>query len=189
MLALSIRGLVMGVALLGTSIVAVNVEAMGCRQGSYATAPMGPPAAMDMMPYGMPGGYGYAPPAMYGYGGPMMAYRGYGQTAPMALQKYGYAPPVETGQPKASASAASEGEVNISQMRFEPAVIGIKAGETVSWRNGAGMPHTVSGRSDGGPNSGTLGSGEVFSHTFNESGTYEYYCALHPGMTGKVIVQ
>ena len=68
MSALSIRGLVMGAALLGTSIAAVNVEAMGCRQGGYATAPMGPPAAMGMMPYGMPGGYGYAPPVMYGYG-------------------------------------------------------------------------------------------------------------------------
>ncbi len=62
MSALRIRGLVMGVAMLGTSIAAVNAEAVGCSQGSYVMAPIGPPAAMGMMPYGMPGGYGYAPP-------------------------------------------------------------------------------------------------------------------------------
>ncbi len=117
----------------------------------------------------------------------MMRHGGYGQAPRMA--GYGYAPAQKAETAEASVASASAGEVNISQMRFEPAVIDIKAGETVTWRNGAGMPHTVSGRSDGGPQSGTLGLGQAFSHTFDKPGTYEYYCALHPGMTGTVIVQ
>ena len=187
MSASKISNWVKATALVGGSIAAINVFAMGCSQGNYAMSPIGPPPVMRMMPYGMPGSYGYAPPVMYGYSGPMMGYGGYGQAPRMA--GYGYAPSNEAKTAERTVASASEGEVNISQMRFEPAVISVEAGETVTWRNGAGMPHTVSGRSDGGPQSGTLGSGQAFSQTFDEPGTYGYYCALHPGMTGTVIVQ
>lgn len=188
MSALKVRGLVMVAAFLGVSTAAVGVHAMGCGQGRYAMSPMAPPSAAGMMPYGMPGGYGYAPPAMYGYRGPMMAYGGYGQAPRMGV--YGHAPSRDAKRADQAAPSAGEGEISISQMRFAPATVEVKAGETVTWRNnGAGMPHTVSGRGEGGPNSGTLGSGQAFSHTFDEPGEYEYYCALHPGMTGKVIVQ
>ena len=173
-------------ALVGSSLAAVNVSAMGCAQGAYAMSPIAPPYATGRMPYGMPAGYGHATPMAYGYGAPMTAYGGYGQAPRMGGYRYA---PLQAKNAEGAAPSAGEGEVNISQMRFQPAVIGVKAGETVTWRNGAGMPHTVSGRNDAGPMSGTLGSGQAFSHTFDEPGTFEYYCALHPGMTGKVIVQ
>ena len=50
-------------------------------------------------------------------------------------------------------------------------------------------PHTVTVTS--GPvkfDSGTLQKGESFSYTFKETGTYEYYCAVHPDMTASVKV-
>ncbi len=36
--------------------------------------------------------------------------------------------------------------------------------------------------------SGIMETGQTFSYTFNEAGTYEYYCTVHPGMTAQVIV-
>jgi plastocyanin len=37
--------------------------------------------------------------------------------------------------------------------------------------------------------SGRLGTGDSFRFTFSARGTYPYHCALHPGMTGTIIVQ
>lgn len=37
-------------------------------------------------------------------------------------------------------------------------------------------------------NSGILETGDTFRFTFQEFGTYEYYCTIHPGMIGKVVV-
>ncbi|MBT8128337.1 MAG: hypothetical protein KJP15_12700, partial [Gammaproteobacteria bacterium] len=51
------------------------------------------------------------------------------------------------------------------------------------------MPHTVTGRTKGSLSSEQMGRGSIFSHSFNEPGTYEYYCALHPSMTGTVVVE
>ena len=41
---------------------------------------------------------------------------------------------------------------------------------------------------DGAFDSGTLGGGDVFSQTFGDSGTFDYFCAIHPSMTGTVTV-
>lgn len=169
-----------GAALLGTSVLAASASAMGYGDRMHPPMPPMPPspATMGMMPYDMPGGYAYGAP---------MAYGGYRQSS--QTYGYGYAQPGESKRVQRTASPAADGEVRINQMRFEPAAVNVKAGETVTWRNDANMPHTVSARGEGGPKSATLGSGQAFSHTFDEPGTYEYYCALHPGMTGKVVVQ
>jgi plastocyanin len=50
------------------------------------------------------------------------------------------------------------------------------------------MPHSVAGN-DAGMRSGTLSSGQTFSHTFDSQGLYNYFCALHPSMTGSVVVE
>ena len=79
-------------------------------------------------------------------------------------------------------------------MRFDPADVTINAGETVEWINDAGVPHTsTSGTActpDGGWDSGTLNSGQRYSHTFSAAGTFPYYCTFHcaAGMTGTVTV-
>jgi plastocyanin len=33
-----------------------------------------------------------------------------------------------------------------------------------------------------------LAPNAIFKHTFNTAGTFDYYCLVHPFMTGKVIV-
>jgi plastocyanin len=81
--------------------------------------------------------------------------------------------------------------------RFEPNVITIVVGETVTWvwPEGA-LSHNV--LPDDNENPGRSGpptdGPETFSHTFNEVGAFRYYCQTHGGlagvgMSGRVIVQ
>ena len=70
--------------------------------------------------------------------------------------------------------------------RFDPDVVRIKAGETVTWSNDYNFTHTV--RVDGQPDH-EVGRGDSVSITFDKSGTYHYECTLHShDMQGKVIV-
>ncbi len=71
---------------------------------------------------------------------------------------------------------------------FEPATITISVGDTVTWRNTDNVPHTSTSE-DELWDSGALGAGEEFSFTFEEAGTYAYFCEFHPGMEGTVVVQ
>jgi plastocyanin len=82
-----------------------------------------------------------------------------------------------------------ETNVSISRMQFVPATIRVKAGEQVTWVNNEPMPHTVTSQNNGLLASDRLGRGSTFTHTFKQPGTYTYYCALHPSMTGTVIVK
>lgn len=79
--------------------------------------------------------------------------------------------------------------------RFNPESLTVKIGTTVTWTNQDGYIHTVtSGTSpserSGLFDSGDLNSGKTFSFTFNEAGTYDYFCIPHfsLGMIGKIIV-
>jgi hypothetical protein len=53
--------------------------------------------------------------------------------------------------------------------------------------NNGQAPHTATD-TGGAFDSGTLQPGESYSYTFNEAGTYAYYCRIHPDMTGAVTV-
>ncbi len=88
----------------------------------------------------------------------------------------------------APSPAPTSTEVEISGFAFGPATITISVGTTVTWTNNDPVAHTVSSR-DTLFDSGNLSGGATFSYTFGESGTFEYYCKIHPSMTGKVIVE
>lgn len=77
--------------------------------------------------------------------------------------------------------------VTILNYAFNPASITVAPGTTVVWTNRDNVAHTVTA-DDGSWGSGTLAQGGMFSHTFTTAGTYAYHCAIHPGMTGSVIV-
>ena len=79
-------------------------------------------------------------------------------------------------------------EIKIAGFAFVSGTITVSVGTTVTWTNDDSVPHTVTTRSalfD----SGNLSRGDTFSYTFAQSGTFEYYCTIHPYMTGKVIVE
>jgi plastocyanin len=92
----------------------------------------------------------------------------------------------------ASAQAA-DASVAAENTTFEPPVITIPAGGTVTWTNTDQVAHTVTA-DDGSFASGFLAAGESVSVTFDAPGTYAYYCIPHGapgglGMAGVLVVQ
>jgi plastocyanin len=87
--------------------------------------------------------------------------------------------------PAASAQAADM-EVKIDEFAFDPQRVTVKAGTTVTWTNEDDVPHTIASSSKL-FKSKALDTGDKFSFTFTTPGTYEYFCSLHPHMTGVIV--
>jgi plastocyanin len=82
--------------------------------------------------------------------------------------------------------AATEVEM-VKSYRFDPKVIEIEAGDTVTWTNEDNFTHTVEvdGQEDH-----KVEQGESVEITFDKPGTYDYVCTLHSqDMDGTVIVK
>jgi plastocyanin len=79
--------------------------------------------------------------------------------------------------------------VTIDNFRFAPMQLEIKAGTEVTWINKDDVPHTVVSDDRKLFKSRALDTDENFSFTFKDPGTYEYFCSVHPSMTGKIIVK
>ena len=76
---------------------------------------------------------------------------------------------------------------------FIPSSVSIMKGDTVVWSNDDSAAHTVtSGSPADGPSgmfdSSLLIGGKSFEHTFDSSGSVDYFCMVHPWMTGSVQV-
>jgi plastocyanin len=83
---------------------------------------------------------------------------------------------------------AAETVVKIDNFTFTPATITVPVGNTVRWANHDDIPHTVVA-DDKSFKSKALDTDDAFSFTFTKPGTYNYFCSLHPKMTGKIVVQ
>ena len=82
--------------------------------------------------------------------------------------------------------AATEVEM-VKSYRFDPKVIEIDAGDSVTWTNEDNFTHTVQVEGQG---DHKVEQGESVSITFDEPGTYDYVCTLHSqDMDGTVIVK
>jgi YVTN family beta-propeller protein len=107
-----------------------------------------------------------------------------GQTASI---KVGTAPRKIVVQPSLAASAGSA-RISIANFAFEPALLTVATGETVTWVNADGAPHGVAYK-DEGKGTDLLLPGESFSRTFEKPGNYDYFCAIHPYMLGRLVVR
>jgi plastocyanin len=88
----------------------------------------------------------------------------------------------------AGSTAATDGSVSIVFRSYQPALLSVEAGATVTWKNNGLTPHTVT--ADGGQfDSGRMNAGTSFSVTFNTPGSFAYSCTIHPTMHGTVIVR
>jgi plastocyanin len=85
--------------------------------------------------------------------------------------------------------SASSATVKIDNFSFGPATITIPAGATVTWTNNDDVPHVVTSDDNKMFKSKALDTDDRFSFTFTKPGTYNYYCAIHPKMTAKIVVQ
>lgn len=72
---------------------------------------------------------------------------------------------------------------------FLPSTITVNAGTTVTWQNEDNSFHIVASKTEGAFSSDLISPKKTFEHTFAEQGSYEYYCSLHPWMTGTVTVK
>jgi plastocyanin len=96
-------------------------------------------------------------------------------------------PPPATATTATSTTPVSGNSVKILDFRFSPASLTVKAGSSVTWTNASGgTGHTVT--SDTGVFDQALDSGQTFTFTFKQAGTYKYHCAIHPYMTATIIV-
>jgi plastocyanin len=91
------------------------------------------------------------------------------------------------GSSKGPAPALSP-SVSMAGRAFSPGTVTIAAGDSVTFRNDDDRAHTVTAN-DGAFNSGTIGEGGSWKRTFKQAGTFSYLCAIHPEMTGKVVVK
>ena len=87
----------------------------------------------------------------------------------------------------AATAYAIDTRVTIDNFTFKSDTITVPVGTTVMWENDDDIPHTVVSL-DGAFRSQALDTDDKYSFTFDKAGTYEYFCGLHPQMTGKVVV-
>lgn len=77
-------------------------------------------------------------------------------------------------------------QVLIKDFKFRPDQITIQKGDTVTWTHPGDASHTVKFADS---ESQILKNGGTYSKTFNQAGTFDYTCGIHPYMKGKVIVR
>lgn len=93
-----------------------------------------------------------------------------------------------TASPPARPDSAGTHTVIIEGMRFHPEKIVVHRGEKIKWINKDPFPHTVTaagGRFD----SGTIGPDGTWTYVPGKAGGYDYHCAFHPTMKGRLIVR
>ena len=78
--------------------------------------------------------------------------------------------------------------VAIDNFTFNPQRITVKAGTAVTWTNNDDIPHAVAA-SDRSFKSKVLDAGDSYTFTFVTPGNYQYFCSLHPHMTGTIVVE
>ncbi len=78
--------------------------------------------------------------------------------------------------------------VSIENLCFEPTVLRVQAGDTVTWTNLDKVQHSVTGANNAWGDRELFSLDESVSFTFDQEGTFPYWCVLHPGMLGTVVV-
>ena len=86
-------------------------------------------------------------------------------------------------------STGGGAQVTMEGIKFNPAEVTVKAGDTVTWTNKDSVGHDVTGDDFKSGDPGGIAGGGTFEHTFDEAGTFKYVCTVHPGMEGTVKVQ
>jgi len=85
-------------------------------------------------------------------------------------------------------AAQEANEIKIDNFVFNPPELTIAVGTTVKFVNHDDIPHSVVDKNKA-FRSKALDTDDSFTFTFASAGTYDYFCGLHPHMTGKIIVK
>jgi plastocyanin len=101
----------------------------------------------------------------------------------------GAAGPAAAAAQMGASPAAPNPQVNIAHFAFTPEVLTVPVGAVVVWMNQDNIQHTVTSDDETSFASSLLGSGDTFSHRFDEPGIFPYHCSVHPSMTAQVVVR
>jgi plastocyanin len=94
---------------------------------------------------------------------------------------------LHSAQARIAQKSSSPIEVHVDNFSFDPETLTVPVNSTVTWINKDDVPHVIAS-SDGVFKSKALDTDDKYSYTFTKSGTYNYYCSVHPKMVGKIVV-
>jgi len=88
-----------------------------------------------------------------------------------------------------AAAPAAPVAVGIDNFTFNPATLTVKAGAKVTWTNRDDIPHGIASANNAFARSQALDTDDSYTFTFTTPGTYQYFCYIHPHMTGSIVVE
>jgi plastocyanin len=86
----------------------------------------------------------------------------------------------------ATSARAADESVTTRDFAFSPGTVTVTEGDTVTWTNADATAHTATG---GAFDTERLDPGQTATVTFSTAGSFAYVCAIHPQMTGTIVVQ
>jgi plastocyanin len=90
---------------------------------------------------------------------------------------------------QAQSPPAKPAAVTIDNFTFNPQQLTVKAGTTVTWTNHDDIPHGIAATGNAFKRSDALDTDDSYSFTFTTPGSYQYFCYIHPHMTGTIVVE
>ena len=129
-------------------------------------------------------------------------------TATVALAACGGEPTGTDGADDTSRRVPAAASIDVTDFQFTPTAVTVQAGGSVLWTNLGPSVHTASsdeqlwdsgvitalteGDEDNGGGGGygySVAAAEgTYERRFDNAGTYEYHCSIHPGMHGTIVV-
>jgi plastocyanin len=86
-------------------------------------------------------------------------------------------------------TSTKQDRIEIKDFAFNPQTITVKSGEKVTWINRDEEPHTIVSVGKQFKKSTALDTDQEFTITAGAPGTYNYFCSVHPKMTGTIVVE
>ena len=110
--------------------------------------------------------------------------------AALAVLTVSSGPPAEAGGGCHSDAFSDEAKTHVELTKncFEPTVVRVAPGDTVTWTNSDPDPHTVTGVARTWGSDDNVNAGASVSYQFDETGVFPYFCYFHPSMVGAVVV-
>jgi plastocyanin len=86
-------------------------------------------------------------------------------------------------------TSSKQNRIEIKDFAFNPQTLTVKSGEKVTWINRDEEPHTIVSVEKQFKKSTALDTDQEFTITAAAPGTYNYFCSVHPKMTGTIVVE
>ena len=86
-------------------------------------------------------------------------------------------------------TSSKQNRIEIKDFAFNPQTLTVKSGEKVTWTNRDEEPHTIVSVGKQFKKSTALDTDQEFTITAGAPGIYNYFCSVHPKMTGTIVVE